>query len=37
VIRTAAPTTEQLTARLHAIVGELVRGALGADPFVRKW
>jgi len=37
VVRVAAPTTEQLVATLHAIIGAPVRDVLGADPFVRKW
>jgi urease accessory protein len=37
VVRVAAPTTEQLVAAIHAIIGAPVRDVLGADPFVRKW
>lgn len=37
VVRLAAPTTEQLTTALHALIGDVVREALGADPFARKW
>jgi len=37
VVRLAAATTEQLGIAIHALIGEPVRGVLGADPFARKW
>jgi urease accessory protein len=37
VVRVAATTTQALVAAIHGLVGPSVRGALGADPFARKW
>lgn len=37
VVRLAAPTTAGLTAAIHALIGDAVRGELGADPLSRKW
>jgi len=37
MVRLAAATTEQLVMAIHSLVGEPVRGVLGADPFARKW
>jgi urease accessory protein len=37
VVRIAAVTTELLVTAIHALIGEPVRGVLGADPFARKW
>jgi len=37
VVRVAAATTSELAAALHALIGDVVREVLGADPFTRKW
>jgi urease accessory protein len=37
VVRIAAATTEQLGTAIQGLVGQAVRGVLGADPFTRKW
>lgn len=37
VVRLAAATTESLHRTTHDLIGALVRDALAADPFARKW
>jgi urease accessory protein len=37
VVRIAAAQAEPLSAALHDVIGAAVSGALGADPFARKW
>jgi urease accessory protein len=37
VVRLAATTTEALRTAIGELIGQPVQGALGADPFARKW